>query len=307
MKEEIYKNILNLSSFNDIIGKFHDTLIDTNRGHKFFVDWDKIRDNVEKYKVELNILNSLIGSKNFNAELKGLLNKYPEVLPVVPLLLAIRGKELLVIKDFLDANSGIVEYNFAERKLTNKEMEQFIEFFEKTGLEYFFKSLSNKSIYDYATGVEVGMDTNARKNRSGKAMELLLEPIIIEINKRQGKSFKILSQKNFKYLEDNFGIEVSTSIKHRKADFILVSKDNKVINIETNFFSGTGSKPQEIVDSYINRQEELAENGFRFIWVTDGYGWKGQKNQIAKGFEKIDFLLNLHFVRVGLLERILIN
>jgi len=75
--------------------------------------------------------------------------------------------------------------------------------------------------------------------------------------------------------------------------------------IEVNFFSGTGSKPQEIVDSYINRQNELLENGFYFIWITDGFGWKGQKNQIRKGLELIDYPLNLHFARKGLLEKIL--
>jgi type II restriction enzyme len=78
-----------------------------------------------------------------------------------------------------------------------------------------------------------------------------------------------------------------------------------VINIEVNFFSGSGSKPQEIVDSYIERQNELRENGFEFIWITDGIGWREQKNQIEKGFVKIDYLLNLHFVRIGLLEEFL--
>ncbi len=308
MKENVYFENLELNNFEKILDKFHDTLIDTNRGYKFFVNWGKIKKNVEEHKVEINILNSLIGSDKFDEDLKKLLKKYPEIIPVIPILIAIRDKEFKVIKDFLDADSDIVNYNFNERDLNDKEISKFIEFFDKTGLKYFFISLSNKCIYDYVTGVEVGMDTNARKNRSGKAMELLIEPIIKQINEKNGNVYEVLVQKNFKYVEDKFGIKVNQSMKHRKSDFILIRKsDNTVINIEANFFSGTGSKPQEIVDSYINRQNELQENGFKFIWVTDGYGWKGQKNQIEKGFNNIDFVLNLHFSRTGILENILCN
>lgn len=306
MKEKLYFDTLNLRSFEEVLDRFHETLIDTNRGYKFFVDWDKIRKNVEEYKVEFNILNSLIGSSSFNEDLSKLLEKYPEIIPVIPILIAIRDKEFKVIKDFLDSDSDIVSYNFNERKLTRDEIDKFIEFFDKTGLKYFFKTLSNKCIYDYVTGVEVGMDTNARKNRSGKAMELLIQPIIEEINDKNGNIYEILVQKNFNYVENTYGIKVSESIRHRKSDFILIRKaDKQVINIEANFFSGTGSKPQEIVDSYINRQYELSKNNFKFIWITDGYGWKGQKNQITNGFNSIDFLLNLHFSRTGLLEKIL--
>jgi type II restriction enzyme len=165
--------------------------------------------------------------------------------------------------------------------------------------------MSSKCIQDYATGVEVGMDTNARKNRSGSAMEMALKPIVENIIAKQKSLYTVLFQKKFKYLEDNYNFKVNSSIRNRKADFIIIKNRNKVINIEVNFFSGSGSKPQEIVDSYIERQNELRENGFEFIWITDGIGWREQKNQIEKGFAKIDYLLNLHFVRIGLLEEFL--
>jgi len=305
MEEKIYRDSLGLGSFNEIVEKFYKTLIDTNRGYKFFVDWKKVKGKISDFKVELNILNSLIGSSNFDDDLRKILKSYPEVLPAVPILIAVRGKSLKVIRDFLGKGADIVEYNFKKRQLTDEEIEEFVEFFDKTGLKYFFRSLSNQSVIDYVTGVEVGMDTNARKNRSGKAMELLLKPIIEQINSELGTPFEILWQKKFVYLEKKLGIKVSSTIKNRKADFILVKNKNTVLNIEVNFYSGTGSKPQEIVDSYINRQNELRENAFKFIWITDGEGWKGQKNQIEKGFSRLDYLLNLHFVRKGLLEKIL--
>lgn len=306
MNTELYNSCLKANNLNEIIEKFHDTIVDTNRGHKFFVNWMKVKDHVEKYKVEFNILNSLIGSKNFKNDLRHLLKEYPAILPAIPILIAVRGKHLKVISDFLDADSDIIIYNFSKRNLSSKEVEFFVEFFDKTGLKYFFENLSTKSIQDYVAGVEVGMDTHARKNRSGDAMELSIKPIIEEINERQKEPFEILFQKQFKHLEEKYDIDVSPSIMYRKADFIILKKNNKkIINIEVNFYSGTGSKPQEIVDSYIHRQNELKENGFDFIWITDGEGWKGQKNQIGLGFKKVNYLLNLHFVRRGLLEEIL--
>lgn len=305
MKEEIYKELLSLNNFEEIVEHFHTSIIDTNRGHKFFVDWNKVEMNVKKYKVELNILNTLIGSKNFNNDLRGILSKYPQVLPAIPILIANRDLDLRVISDFLEKDSDVIHYNFIERKLSEEEIEAIVEFFEKTGLKYFFENLTNKCIPDYVIGVEVGLDTHARKNRSGKAMELVLEPIINQINSKLEIPFEIVTQKQFKHLKKKFNIDISQSLRNRKADFILVRDKNKVINIEVNFFRGTGSKPQEIVDSYINRQNELKEINFEFIWITDGEGWKGQRNQIRKGFEKLDYILNLHFVRQGLLEEIL--
>lgn len=301
-----YGKRLGTGSLEETIERFHETIIDTNRSYNFFVNWEKVEQHVDKYKIELSILDALIGSRNFNKDLENIFKKYPEVLPVIPILIAVRDARLKVIRDFSDADTDIMEYNFTERKLSELEIKVLIEFFEKTGLKNFFENLSTKSIRDYVTGVEVGMDTHARKNRSGDSMELVIKPFIERINLKHDNRYIILFQKNFNYLQKNFGIKVSASIRNRKADFILINADkDRVVNIEVNFYSGTGSKPQEIVDSYINRQEELKENGFEFIWITDGYGWKGQKNQIEKGFRKVNYLLNLHFVRKGLLEDIL--
>lgn len=302
----IYEKCLGAKNLEETIERFHETIVDTNRGYKFFVDWGKVERHIRKYKIEFSILDTLVGSRDFDNELRNILRKYPEVLPVIPILIAVRDIRLKIIRDFYDADSEIMEYYFTERKLSEPEIEIMVEFFDKTGLSHFFENLSSKSIRDYVTGIEVGMDTHARKNRSGNSMELVIKPFIEGINLKHDDKFTILYQKKFGYLEKGFGIKVSSAIKNRKADFILInSSKSKVINIEVNFYSGTGSKPQEIVDSYINRQEELKENGFDFIWITDGYGWKGQKNQIRKGFKKVNFLLNLHFVRKGLLEGIL--
>ena len=307
MNEQIYFEHFHNESIEEIITFFHDTIVDTNRGFKFFVDWEKVKEHVDRYKIELNILNTLIGSKTFEKDLRIILTKYPEVLPAIPILIAVRAqrlKGLKVIRDFMDDQQDYAEFDFSERILTSKDMETFVEFFEKTGLKGFFENLSSKSIQDYVTGVEVGMDTHARKNRSGNAMELAIKPIVDQIISSHPDNLQCLFQKKFKDLAD-FDVRIPTPLEDRKADFLIVKSTTKVINIEVNFYSGTGSKPQEIVDSYINRQRELAEYELHFIWITDGYGWKGQKNQIAKGFREVNYLLNLHFCRKGLLEKIL--
>lgn len=307
MNEQVYFKHFQSESIEKIINFFHDTIVDTNRGFKFFVDWEKVKEHVDRYKIELNILNTLIGSKTFEKDLRVILTKYPEVLSAIPILIAVRiqrRKKFKVIRDFMDEQQDYAEFDFSERNLTEKHMEALIEFFEKTGLKGFFETLSSKSIQDYVTGVEVGMDTHARKNRSGNAMELAIKPIVEQIISTHSDDFQCLFQKKFKNLA-NFNVRVPTPLEDRKADFLIVKSTTQVINIEVNFYSGTGSKPQEIVDSYINRQRELAEYGLNFVWITDGYGWKGQKNQIAKGFREVNYLLNLHFCRNGLLEKIL--
>ena len=117
-------------------------------------------------------------------------------------------------------------------------------------------------------------------------------------------NYKVLFQKKFGYL-DNYRIKVSDEIKNRKADVIIIKENKKIINIEINFYEGSGSKPQEIVDSYINRQKDLKNNGFYFIWITEGKGWAKQQNQLRKAFNEIDFILNLSFVSKGYLTKII--
>lgn len=304
MKSEIYQQFFKTKEPEEIVKYFQETLVPTNRGHNFFVDWSKVEERIKDSKIELNIMNSLIGSKEFNADLRKLLKEYPKVMPIIPILLAIRDLDFKVINNFLDRDVDFIHYDFSKTESLEKdEIEKVLNFFEKTGLQYFFQNLSARSIQDYVAGVEVGLDTNARKNRSGNAMEILLKPIIEQICQKSKLDIVVLSQKKFSQLKE-FGVKVPNELKDRKADFLLLNK-SKIINIEVNFFSGTGSKPQEIVDSYINRYNELCLNNAFFIWITDGDGWKKQNNQLVKGFNNVDYLMNLHFARNGFLETVL--
>ena len=228
--------------------------------------------------------------------------RYPEVIKTIPILHAIREREFPVIIDFNQAETSIKGLNFNKSKhskLSETEVNDYVEFAKKSGVFMVFRHIRN--FYDYVFGVEVGLDSNARKNRSGKAMETLFEPLLKEISTELG--CHTLAQRNFESAS-MYGARVPPGLSKRKADFIVFKKD-RFLNIEVNYYSGAGSKPEEIVDSYINRKNELERNGWGFIWVTDGDAWRVAKNQIRKAFSEMDYVINIQFTRSGLLREAL--
>jgi len=152
---------------------------------------------------------------------------------------------------------------------------------------------------DFLLGVETGIDTNARKNRSGNAMESLVDPILNGI-----EEISMFKQKTFKYLKEEKNIDIPERLLNRKFDYVIIYK-NKYFNMEVNYYDGQGSKPQEIVDSYTNRKNELSREKWNFIWLTDGVGWKTGTNQINNAFKDMDYVLNVEFARKGVLREIL--
>jgi len=307
MIDEIFFKYLKKNSFLDVLDMFYNTLLETNRTCNFFVNWNKIENYYIKYKIEFNILNSLIHDKMFDDTLKKILEDYPKVLPIIPLLIAVRETEFPVISNFSAENIENYYYDFKTRKLEQDEIMKIINFFKETGLKNYFVNLSQKSIPDYYLGIEVGLDTHARKNRSGKIMEDFIFEKLNEIKTKSVNSFEIITQKKYNFLKTKFGYNITNALKNRKADFILVKNYNKIIAVETNFYSDTGSKPQEIVNSYIQRQNELKKLGIEFIWVTDGFGWRKQQNQMNFAFERLDYILNIDFIKKGLLEEIIMS
>ena len=294
---------------------FTNTLVSTNRGFNFYVDWN----NAEVYKefdIELNALNTLIrvSDLNFKLKFKDLLNKLPSVIKTFPLLFAlskleresiIKGKMTLKVLESENLEEDALEYDFiVKNNYSEKEMEKYFKFFVKLGLKHLFQNLLEKNVIDYVIGVLVGLDSNGRKNRGGKSFELACEPIIKKICLKYGITF--LTQKQFKYLSENYNMNIDEGIANRKADFILV-KNSIVMNIEANFYFGSGSKPEEIIDSYSNRNSELKNNGIKFIYLTDGISCWGNtdKNQLIKGFKSIDYIINYHMLKESYFEEII--
>ncbi len=301
---ELYKRFYTVPNVQELVRKFQDTLITTNRTPEFFVNWAKTKKNADEIKIELSLWNSLIGSNNIETDFVNLVEKYPEVVKTIPILLAIREREFPVIVDFNNLQKSFKNLNFNKTrysKLTSEEISDILDFAKKGGLLQLFHYIRN--FYDYVLGVEVGLDTNARKNRSGEAMETLLKPLL-KIIAEETKS-GMLFQKEFNSVQ-LFGGKIPQELANRKSDFILYL-GNHFVNIETNYFSGAGSKPEEIVDSYINRRNELVKNNWSFIWVTDGDVWRVSENQILKAFNSMDYVFNIEFCRKGLLKEALLQ
>lgn len=298
---KLYQDTLQVSNIQDLVKSFQKSLVVTNRTPDFYVDWKKVKQNVDKIKIELSLWNSLIGSESIEDDFINLISKYPEVIKTIPILLAIRDREFPVIIDFFNIEKGVKGINFNKKRhstLTNEEIEDYFNFVQKSGVFVVFSYIKN--FYDYVIGVEVGMDTNARKNRSGQAMELLMKPIVEDVSRELG--CRVFFQKKF----SSVGLwgKVPASLANRKSDFIVL-KDGICVNIEVNYYSGAGSKPEEIVDSYINRKNELANYEWNFIWITDGEVWRGSESQLSKAFSELDYIFNIDLVNRGLLKKAL--
>src|SRR3989338_1987917 len=300
---QLYKKFFGLDSVREITKEFQKTLVTTNRSYLFYVDWKKVNANVDLIKTELSLLDSLINSKNLEKDFFDLLLKYPEVAKVLPILLAIREIPFDIIEGFDEKTTDIVTYSFNKKhgeKLTKLEIESFWNLVEKSRAMELFTTIKN--FKDYIFGVEVGMDTNARKNRSGNSMELILAPLMEQTKIDLG--LKLFSQKQFGTIEKDIGFSFPDLIKNKKFDF-LFTKNGKALNVEVNYFFGGGSK-QEIINSYIDRQNKLKSVGAKFMLVTDGQAWnKTVNNELDSGFNALDFILNLSFVRRGFFDEVL--
>ena len=274
------------------------TFTDSIATYEYYTDFDTVYKNINKIKVELNIMNSLVGSKNIEKDFDNLFKRYPEIRKCLPLLIAVREKEIKVVDD-----GKKLKYNF-----TNiDDIELLKRFMRKTGL---FDLISNNlvnNLVDYATGVEVGLGSNGRKNRGGHLMEDVLQGFI-------EKEGFVLNQTYFKemYLkdiEDKWGIDLSSLSnlgKVAKRFDYVVKTANCIYAFETNFYSSSGSKLNETARSYKMIAEESKNiNGFAFVWVTDGLGWIDARNNLEETFDVMDNLYNIRDLSNGKLKEIL--
>jgi type II restriction enzyme len=287
-----------------MVDKFLAGLIRTNKYHSFFTDWHKATGYQEIYKDELALLSSLSGSKEPSKELARLLKSYPRINSLIPLLNAVRPQQ----KNRSDIPSLIVldedtaedtQYFFADKNLTDADIKATIDFANKTGL--LDELVRIKSYADYYLGVEVGLDSNARKNRSGDAMEALLEPHIKDFILKNTGQYE--TQITFEKAAKLFGVQTPPDQKNKKGDFMLYVK-GKPINIEANYFDGSGSK-QEIMNSYISRASDIKKYGWGFALVTDGLGWRSARTQIEQGYKRIGTLYNIKMCNDGKLEELI--
>ena len=292
---------LNVSTIDSLCKLLTDTLIETNHTYDFFVNWSKVTKNRDTFKYEISLLKSLRNSSNPVTDFRNLLTKYPEVIKVIPILLACRDG-LIKVLNSIEADLHYKSFDFSKHKYDKKEMDDIVHFTKNTGLLNMLCKMDSAT--DYLLGVEVGLDTNARKNRSGLFLERMVTETLMELSARNSNMI-IVEQNSFGYIESKHNVKIPTTLRKRKFDYAVINK-GKATNIEVNFYGGTGSKPSEIVSSYINRAEVLSSAGWKFVWLTDGIGWKSMKHPLRTGVENIEYVINAYLLRKGLLEKIIL-
>lgn len=284
-----------MRDFNEWLSHFKSSISD----YGYYVDFQKVYGNIDSIKVELNILNSLIGSKNIEDDFDKLLAKYPEVLKCIPLLLAVREREIYAI----DADGEYI-YDF---KNQNYSVEQYKMFMRKTGLFDLIGNHIVNNIVDYATGVEVGLDSNGRKNRGGHLMEDLVESYIVKCGLVRGQTY--FKEMYLADIERKWNIDLSSLSNNgdaaKRFDFVIKT-DNTIFAIETNFYKSSGSKLNETARSYkMLAQEAKNIDGFAFVWFTDGTGWNSAKHNLKETFDVLPFIYSIYDLENGAIEELI--
>ncbi|MGF1486329.1 MAG: type II restriction endonuclease [Prochloraceae cyanobacterium] len=299
----VFQQYLNCSNEPEIFQYLQDTLTDSITLWDYFVNWDKVLNNYREIEINLNLLNYLVGKENIEEELRLLLNKYPNVVSVIPILLACRNSNFKILTSYIYGEFNYKFFDFqTKNKFTKQEIDSVIEFANETGVLKLFKNKVIKSIPDYVLGIEVGLDTNARKNRSGTTMEKIVENLLKKIKQQQNLS--LISQATSEKIKKEWGIEVKVDKSSRRFDFAIKNNDILYL-IETNFYSGAGSKLKSTAGEYKTVFDFISSQGHKFIWITDGLGWKKVIRPLEETFDRIDYLLNLKMASSGLLAAII--
>lgn len=286
--------------FNAWLSGFRDSIAD----YGYYIDFEKVHRNVDNIKVELNILNSLIGSRNIEADFENLMRKYPEVLKCIPLLLAVRANEIYC----QDENGGhLFQFDFGKYPPnSHAHYERYKYFMCETGLFDLLENHIVNNLVDYATGVETGLDSNGRKNRGGHLMEDLVESFIQKAGFVKGVNY--FKEMYIHQITDKWNIDlsaISNQGKMEKRFDFVVKTPNMIYGIETNFYGSGGSKLNETARSYKTLAWETEEiDGFTFVWFTDGKGWTSARNNLEETFDVMQHIYNIKDLEDGVISEV---
>ncbi len=256
--------------------RFMDQLMETNQTLGFFCDFDKAEQNVSKVKVKLLMLNNLLGSENMREAVEEIWEINKSAFQVLGILIAVRDGSQ---KKVLDGNGRTV--NLASYY---ESVDGIMEFLELTGLMKLFMSNKIHNLVDYVFGIEIGLDTNARKNRSGH----LMEAAVANLFSRNNIAFNIeVYSRQWPAIRQVLGTD------DKRFDFVIATPA-KTYLIEVNFYSDGGSKPNEVARAYSDIGPKInSVSGFEFVWITDGIGWHKAKNKIQEAYSIIPKVYNL--------------
>lgn len=301
---DFYKKELNCQNEDEVFDYLISNLKPSIILWSYFVNWDKVFNNTKKIEIALNNLNYLIGKEDFDSEFRFLIKENPEIAKVIPALVVRDGSntnKFNILVDYKNKKLVYEEYDFSKKEITDGDIEKYLTFVKESGLKDLIISQKIKNLVDYMIGVEAGLDSNGRKNRGGHSMESIIEFFIKDIC--ESKEYKYLKEATSEKIKQEWGYDVPVDKSSRRYDFVINTGKELVI-FETNFYGGSGSKLKSTAGEYRDLFNVL--NGkYKFIWITDGYGWKSTARPLRETFNHNDYLISLNMVEKGVLDKII--
>ena len=274
-----------MRDFDTWLAGFRDSI----SGYGYYVDFQKVVANAERHRAELHLLNALIGTDDIETRFRELVTRFPSVICAVPILLAVREREIYA-RD--DETGGRYRFDGVRQSL-----DEYCVFMRKTGLFDLISRRLVNNLYDYVLGVETGLDSNGRKNRGGHQMEDLVEAYLAAAGVEPYKEMYA------REIRARWGVDISaltnTGKAEKRFDFV-VRAPSCVYAIETNFYAGGGSKLNETARSYKMLALEAREiPAFKFVWFTDGAGWRSARENLRETFDVLPTLYNIRELEAG--------
>jgi type II restriction enzyme len=297
----LFKQFLDCSDSNEVFNYLKNNLRDSISTYDYYVNWCKVLGNIKDFEIDLNTLNYLVGKENVLEEACTLFRKYPHLVRLVPILLACRENNFTILMDNTDGKLQYKKYDFYG-KPSDHEIDNACEFMSKTGVLDLFKSKTIKSVPDYVLGVEVGLDSNGRKNRSGTTMETIVKNMLGSVCPKN--SFELMEQATSQKIKNSWGFNVTLDKTNRQFDFAIKNQDMLYL-IETNYYGHGGSKLKATAGEYKTLFDFISNQGYRFVWITDGLGWNTTLRSLEETFNHIDYTMNLDMISTGLLSNII--
>lgn len=263
----------------------------------YFVNWKKVFANSSDLEITLNKLNYLIGKENLREEFFKLYKTNPDIVKALPALLAVRENKLEIF-DKVKKDSEFFDFSDPE-----KDPEKYFEFLTKSGLARLFQKDGLKNLVDYVMGVEVGLDSNGRKNRGGTLMEEIVGTFVKDFCTKNG--FEYLSQATATKIKNKWNIIIIVDKSERSFDYAVFNPNNNKIKLfETNFYNSKGSKLKAVCGEFRSLYTELKAQNIDFIWITDGFGWFTARRPLEETYNHNEYVFNLNMLENGILSEL---
>lgn len=295
-----FKARLGLSSADEVFEYLKKTLKKIRpTSPSYYVNWSKALSNTEKVEMALHQLDFIIGKPDLRLALFQVIKANPRVVEALPSVFASRETQHLLMSRV----TGPTEFEFLESAIrSDKDVNKIVAFCDEIGLLSFIEDAAITSFADFVHGVEVGIDTNGRKNRGGKQMEDSVEEYVAATCASHG--FTFLSQATAGRIQSEFGKRLTVDRTDRTIDF-AINTPGKLYLIETNYYDGGGSKLKSTAGEYKALFDLVQASGHQFVWITDGKGWLSTLRALRETFDYTDYILNLDMVAAGVLDDLL--